>query len=445
MTTDTKIKPAATKGIKGLGKLSDIANRAVKKDVPAPDAEIDISLLYALRQVRRKFSGLEDLSESIKLNGIIEPLVVHEEADGRYRIIVGERRFRAAPLAGLTKVPVVIKRDLSELEIRRMQVAENNDRENLTAMDQALGVIEDVETYGMEEARRIWNKPDPKNPGKEMVSEGWISKRLAIANYLPQTRALLEGGISSDFEVLHCMNQLEGIAADNHWFQTFKGMLEKGEPVGRDFIRQRVTSEKDHQREAEEWRKQQEAKRKQEEADAAARPAQSPAPAVPTDAKHDTADASAPDDVTPATKVRMDKQDERPTKPEKKQPAAPLVPSPEQLAAAKRERAQIALDDCRGCIFDIGQHSADLIGDVVEHGAVLELPPAEIDWLHWTAFVATVLPTLQALGPDKTKLFMGRLQQDLKGTSPNELLDKHFPGDESDRDVLPEMPKGWRP
>ena len=67
--------------------------------------------------MRKTFRNLEELAESFKLNGIIEPLVVHVEADGRYRIIVGERRYRAAPLAGLAKVPVIIKKGLNELQM----------------------------------------------------------------------------------------------------------------------------------------------------------------------------------------------------------------------------------------------------------------------------------------------------------------------------------------
>ena len=115
-----------------LGKLSAVAQIAVKPAQPA-DAEIELSRIFSVKQVRKTFRNLEELAESFKLNGIIEPLVVHEEADGRYRIIVGERRFRAAPLAGLVKVPVIIKKGLNELQIRRLQVTENNDRDDLTA------------------------------------------------------------------------------------------------------------------------------------------------------------------------------------------------------------------------------------------------------------------------------------------------------------------------
>ena len=65
-----------------LGKLSAVAQIAVKPAQPA-DAEIELSRIFSVKQVRKTFRNLEELAESFKLNGIIEPLVVHEEADGR--------------------------------------------------------------------------------------------------------------------------------------------------------------------------------------------------------------------------------------------------------------------------------------------------------------------------------------------------------------------------
>ena len=216
-----------------LGKLSAVAQIAVQPKPTQPaDAEIELSRIFSVKQVRTKFGNLEELAESFKLNGIIEPLVVHEEADGRYRIIVGERRFRAAPLAGLSKAPVVIKRGMSELEIRRMQVSENNDREDLSAYDQAMGVIEDVERYGIEEASRIWNKTDKKNPGKEKQSEGWISKRMAVTRYAEPVLGLLKDGLCEDFEVLHSLNQLH--AESEEEFSHMLRRLHEGLPLSRD-------------------------------------------------------------------------------------------------------------------------------------------------------------------------------------------------------------------
>ena len=192
---------ATKKPVLKLGKLSAVAQIAINPSRPA-DAQIELARIYSVSQVRKTFRNLDELAESFKLNGIIEPLVVHEEVDPeagdvKYRLIVGERRFRAAPLAGLKKVPVVIKKDLDDLQIRRLQISENNDRDDLTAFEEAMGVIEDVDRYGTKNAAEIWNR-----------GEAWISKRVAVRRYADPVRALLENGQCNDFETLHCLNQL---------------------------------------------------------------------------------------------------------------------------------------------------------------------------------------------------------------------------------------------
>ena len=213
-----------------LGRLSAVAKIAVKGN---DETEVDLDKLFSLKQVRQKFSNLEELAESIRINGIIEPLVVHAEADGRYRIIVGERRFRAASIAGLSRVPVVVKRNLSDLAIRRIQVTENNDRDNLTVFDEAMGVIDDVETYGVKEAMIIWNR-----------SEGWISKRVAVQRYAKPVVALLENDMCGDLELLHSLNQLYVEAADSASAETtFNQICQQfscGQPVSRNEVRQTV-------------------------------------------------------------------------------------------------------------------------------------------------------------------------------------------------------------
>ena len=208
-----------------LGKLSAVAQIAVKPAQPA-DAEIELARIYSVKQVRKTFRNLEELAESFKLNGIIEPLVVHEEADGRYRIIVGERRYRAAPLAGLVKVPVIIKKGLTELQIRRLQVTENNDRDDLTAYEEAMGVIEDVELYGTKEAMTIWNR-----------GEAWVSKRMAVRRYADPVRELLENDLCGDFEVLHCLNQIYDIEDTHTEFSRLSHRMNEGLPLSRDEAR----------------------------------------------------------------------------------------------------------------------------------------------------------------------------------------------------------------
>ncbi len=226
---NTEVVATTKKPVKlglSLGKLSAVAQIALNKPTQAPDAEIELALIYTLKQVRTTFLHLEELAESIKQLGIIEPLVLHAEADGRYRLIIGGRRFLAAPLAGLFKVPVIIKRGLTELQIRELQVAENNDRDNLTAFDEAQGVIEDVEKFGTKEAMRIWNR-----------GESWVSKRMAVGRYADPVREMLQQGLCGDFEVLHCLNQIYEIEPVRTEFYRMRHRFTEGLPPSRDEAR----------------------------------------------------------------------------------------------------------------------------------------------------------------------------------------------------------------
>jgi ParB family chromosome partitioning protein len=78
---------------------------------------------------------LQELSQSIKVNGVIQPLVVRRRG-GRYQLVAGERRWRAAKLAGLTRVPVVVQ-ELSDEQLLEVTLIENIQREDLTAIEVA--------------------------------------------------------------------------------------------------------------------------------------------------------------------------------------------------------------------------------------------------------------------------------------------------------------------
>ena len=89
-------------------------------------------------QPRKQFDedALMELADSIKQFGIIQPLIVQEK-NGFYEIIAGERRWRAAKLAGLKEVPVIVK-DYSDLEVVEISLIENIQRENLNPIEEAL-------------------------------------------------------------------------------------------------------------------------------------------------------------------------------------------------------------------------------------------------------------------------------------------------------------------
>jgi ParB family transcriptional regulator, chromosome partitioning protein len=118
---------------KGLGALisSDEIDDSGVKELKINDIEPN------LNQPRKNFNDekLAQLSESIKQHGIVQPIIVKKE-DGTYRIVAGERRWRAARLAGLKNVPVIIK-DLSNRQIMEIALIENIQREDLNPIEEA--------------------------------------------------------------------------------------------------------------------------------------------------------------------------------------------------------------------------------------------------------------------------------------------------------------------
>ena len=108
------------------------------KDIVEDIIEIDIKKIEPNRDQPRKVfeeEGIEELSESIRQFGVLQPLIVRKK-DKYYEIIAGERRWRAAKKAGLKKLPVII-REYEEKEILKISLIENIQRENLNAIEEA--------------------------------------------------------------------------------------------------------------------------------------------------------------------------------------------------------------------------------------------------------------------------------------------------------------------
>ncbi|RJF74877.1 ParB/RepB/Spo0J family partition protein [Deinococcus cavernae] len=110
---------------------------------PAAETTLPVAALSAGRaQPRREFdeARLQDLAQSIQAQGVLQPLLVRPVAGG-HEIVAGERRWRAAQLAGLTEVPVVI-RDLTDREARQVALIENLQREDLNTVDEVDAKLE---------------------------------------------------------------------------------------------------------------------------------------------------------------------------------------------------------------------------------------------------------------------------------------------------------------
>jgi ParB family chromosome partitioning protein len=136
---------------KGLGRGLDAL---LGGEPPAPPAGAPQTLPVAsLRagkyQPRSKMNAdsLAELAESIKAQGVMQPILVRPVGEGRYEIIAGERRFRASQLAGLTEVPVLV-RDVPDEAALAMALIENIQREDLNPLEEAQGVQRLIREFG---------------------------------------------------------------------------------------------------------------------------------------------------------------------------------------------------------------------------------------------------------------------------------------------------------
>ena len=130
-----------------------------------PHKTIRLTEIYPNKeQPRTDFDdeALSTLAESIKQHGVLQPLLVRPMESGGYQIVAGERRWRAARMAGLEEVPVFIRK-LSDQQTMELALVENLQRENLNPVEEALGYKELMETYGytQEQVARIVGKSRP--------------------------------------------------------------------------------------------------------------------------------------------------------------------------------------------------------------------------------------------------------------------------------------------
>jgi ParB family chromosome partitioning protein len=147
---------------RGLGRGLDALLGPVPGDTGEPSAEQDRPAAGELRSLgvdqlqRGKYQprvdmhteSLEDLADSIRAQGVVQPIVVRPIGDNRYEIVAGERRWRAAQLAGLQDVPVVI-RDIDDRATIAVALIENIQRENLNPLEEARALKRLLEEFRM--------------------------------------------------------------------------------------------------------------------------------------------------------------------------------------------------------------------------------------------------------------------------------------------------------
>ena len=169
-------------------------------------------------QVRKNFdeSELYSLSQSIKNNGIFQPIVVVSDKDenGKYKIVAGERRWRAAQLANIHEVPIILRDDLSSDKIVEISLLENLERSDLNPIEEAKGYEELINKYNytQEKVAKIFSKSRPyitnflrllslPNEIKSFIVDGKISVGHARAiinsdNSLELARNIIKKGLS---------------------------------------------------------------------------------------------------------------------------------------------------------------------------------------------------------------------------------------------------------
>ena len=134
---------------RGLGALlSDIEEESVINSVETSEMLLS-NIEPNIDQPRKQFNddALAALVESIKTHGVITPLIVTPKPDGKYMIIAGERRYRAATAAGLVSVPVCV-RECTQVQIDELSLIENIQREDLNPMEVARAIKKLMDDYG---------------------------------------------------------------------------------------------------------------------------------------------------------------------------------------------------------------------------------------------------------------------------------------------------------
>ena len=174
---------------KGLGKglaalLGDnvMDNQEEKTSLYLPISQVE----SCAGQPRKQFDpdALADLADSIREHGIIQPLTVRKLQSGYYQIIAGERRWRAARMAGLDQVPAIVI-EADDRKAMELAMIENLQREDLNPMEEAEGYRQLMEQYNLtqeETAQRV---------GK---SRSAVANALRLLNLCPSVRAMVEDG-----------------------------------------------------------------------------------------------------------------------------------------------------------------------------------------------------------------------------------------------------------
>jgi ParB family chromosome partitioning protein len=173
---------------KGLGRgLEALLGDKVQKESATDIHRLPLTVLQAGKyQPRQKMevSALQELAESIREQGVMQPLLVRLVAPGKYEIIAGERRFRAATLAGLKEVPVLVTA-ANDQSAAAMALIENMQREDLNPLEESQGLARLIEEFG------FTHEQAAKAVGK---SRSAITNLLRLSQLAKPVQAMLMAG-----------------------------------------------------------------------------------------------------------------------------------------------------------------------------------------------------------------------------------------------------------
>ncbi len=134
----------------GRGLSSLLKEETVPIEIINATNLVDINLIYANEGQPRKYfdsEKIQELANSISTHGILQPIIVKNDSSGKYKIVAGERRYRAAKIAQLREIPVIVK-DFDEKELFEVALIENIQRDELSAIEEAEGYQKLINDHG---------------------------------------------------------------------------------------------------------------------------------------------------------------------------------------------------------------------------------------------------------------------------------------------------------
>lgn len=221
MTTKTPSKTHGIDGIAGLMKRAKKTATQISETAVEGESVSEIAL-DSIRphpnQPRKTFDdvALRELADSIKVHGVLEPIVILPAKDGFHYIVAGERRWRASQLAGKKSIPVVV-RDVPEEQLLIFALVENIQRERLPVLEEADSVYLVSQTLGSQKA------------ACEMLGKDkdYVSKMCTVAQLPEYARKAFNDGVITDVESLNHVKRLQNI--NEEWSSSLVNMaVEKG-------------------------------------------------------------------------------------------------------------------------------------------------------------------------------------------------------------------------